>query len=88
MGTLRMDDLVYSNPDLLPSDLRGGQHHCGTTRIGVNRKEGVVDRDLRVFGCDNLYLLGSSVFPTNGWVNPTFTIIALAIRLSEHLRGK
>jgi len=69
----------------LPADLRGGQHHSGTTRMSDSSRTGVVDRDLKVFGIDNLHVLGSSVFPTNGWVNPTFTIIALAFRLADYL---
>jgi choline dehydrogenase-like flavoprotein len=49
---------------------------------------GVVDRDCRVFGLDNLYIAGSSVFPTVGVANPTFTIVALTLRLAEHLAAK
>lgn len=47
---------------------------------------GVVDRQCRVHGVDNLYVVGSSVFPTGGWAFPTFTIVALSMRLAEHLR--
>jgi hypothetical protein len=62
-----------------------GTHQLGTTRMGENRVEGVVDRDLRAFDVANLYIVGSSVFPTSGQANPTFTAIAFAIRLAEHL---
>ena len=86
LGTLRFDSQLVEKPELLPIDLRGGQHHCGTTRMGETRDTGVVNENLRLFDCVNLYVLGSSVFPTNGWVNPTFTIIALALRLADHLR--
>jgi choline dehydrogenase-like flavoprotein len=49
--------------------------------------KGVVDADLRVHGMDNLYVAGSSVFTTSGNGNPTLTIIALTLRLADHLRG-
>jgi len=51
-------------------------------------RKGVVDRDCRVHGVSNLYVAGSSVFPTAGSTNPTLTIIALAIRLADHLRAQ
>jgi choline dehydrogenase-like flavoprotein len=49
---------------------------------------GVVDENCRVFGVDNLYMAGCSVFPTGGHANPTLTIVALAIRLADHLRER
>jgi choline dehydrogenase-like flavoprotein len=60
-------------------------HHAGTTRMSDGPDEGVVDRDCRVHGVDNLYVAGASVFPTAGYANPTLTIVALAIRLADHL---
>ncbi|MFC0406644.1 GMC oxidoreductase [Roseomonas elaeocarpi] len=65
--------------------LQGGHHHIGTTRMGDNPRTAVVDADCRVFGKENLYVAGSSVFPTSGWANPTLTIVALALRLADHL---
>jgi choline dehydrogenase-like flavoprotein len=62
-------------------------HHLGTTRMSVSPKSGVVDRDCRVHGIDNLYVAGSSVFPTGGHANPTLTLVALALRLADRLRG-
>ncbi len=62
-------------------------HHMGTTRMHDQPSEGVVDADLRVHGTENLYVAGSSVFPTGGFANPTLTAIALAVRLAEHLAG-
>jgi choline dehydrogenase-like flavoprotein len=61
-------------------------HHMGTTRMSRDPRTGVVDRDCRVHGLANLYLAGSSVFPTAGHANPTPTIIALALRLADRLR--
>jgi choline dehydrogenase-like flavoprotein len=60
-------------------------HHAGTTRMALDRRDGVVDPNGRVFGVDNLYLTGASVFPSAGFANPTLTIVALARRLGRHL---
>lgn len=64
-----------------------GCHHMGTTRMSVNPKHGVVDADCKVHGLANLYVAGSSVFTTGGAVNPTLTVVALALRLSDHLKS-
>jgi choline dehydrogenase-like flavoprotein len=53
--------------------------------MGVSANGGVVDGNCRVFGHDNLYVAGSSVFRTGGQANPTFTIVQLALRLGDHL---
>jgi len=60
-------------------------HHCGTTRMSDDPRTGVVDRHCRVHGVGDLYVAGSSVFPTNGYANPTLTILAMAHRLADHL---
>ena len=62
------------------------RHHMGTTRMSIEPGEGVVDAECRVHGLDNLYIAGSSVFPTSGNANPTLTIIALAMRMADHLK--
>ncbi len=62
-------------------------HHMGTTRMGTDPATSVVDPSCRVHGVDNLYMAGASVFPTSGCANPTFTIVALSIRLARHLRA-
>jgi choline dehydrogenase-like flavoprotein len=64
----------------------GGPHHMGTTRMSLNPRQGVVDAQCRVHSVDNLYIAGSSVFVTSGYVNPTFTIVALALRLAATIR--
>lgn len=66
----------------------GGYHHMGTTRMSDDPRQGVVDRECRVHGYENLFVAGSSVFPTSGWANPTLTIIALSVRLADHLRAR
>ncbi|MBK7644879.1 MAG: GMC family oxidoreductase [Planctomycetes bacterium] len=63
-------------------------HHMGTTRMGTDPANSVVDPDGRVHSLENLYIAGASVFPTSGSANPTYTIVALSIRLAEHLRGE
>ena len=73
------------DPGLRP-ELAGTAHHLGTTRMSGRPEDGVVDRDCRVHGMENLHVAGSSVFPTGGWAFPTFTIAALALRLADRLR--
>lgn len=63
-------------------------HQMGTTRMASRPTEGVVDRDCRVFGTENLYVASSAVFPTGPSYSPTFTILALARRLGQHLLQK
>ncbi|MBH0113605.1 GMC family oxidoreductase [Novosphingobium sp. YJ-S2-02] len=75
------DPLVSAHPI-------GGYHHMGTTRMAATPSQGVVDAQCRVHGVDNLYVAGSSVFPTSGWANPTFTIVALALRLADQIAGE
>ena len=64
-----------------------GNHHMGTTRAHADPKKGVVDANLQVHGVANLFVAGSSVYPTYGAVNPTINLIALALRLVDHLKG-
>ena len=73
-----VDPLISNHPV-------GGFHHMGTTRMAASPREGVVDADCRVHGVANLWVAGSSVFPTGGWANPTLTIVALALRLADRL---
>lgn len=63
-----------------------GSHHMGTTRMQDDPKQGVVTKDCRVHGVANLFIAGCSVFPTGGSANPTLTIVALAIRLADHIK--
>jgi choline dehydrogenase-like flavoprotein len=60
-------------------------HHLGTTRMGEDPRSSVVNPNLRLHQVENVYLAGGSVFPTSGCSNPTFTMVALSIRLAEHL---
>lgn len=64
----------------------GVGHHMGTTRMGKDIRYSVVDKNLLFHKLKNLYCAGSSVFPTGGFINPTLTIVALSLRLSNHLK--
>ena len=66
----------------------GIYHHMGTTRMHRDERRGVVDQDCRVHGISNLFLAGGSVLPTGGYANPSLTIVALAIRLADHLKSE
>ncbi len=67
-------------------DAASAWHQLGTTRMSVAPSDGVVDPDCRLHGTKNLYVAGGSVMPTGGRANPTLTIVALAIRLADHLK--
>jgi choline dehydrogenase-like flavoprotein len=69
-----------------PMRISGGWHHMGTTRMHVDPKKGVVDENSRIHGMSNLYVAGPSVFPTGGYANPSLTIVALAVRLADHIK--
>jgi choline dehydrogenase-like flavoprotein len=82
---LEEEDMPWEMDPLISNHPIGGYHHMGTTRMAASERDGVVDADGRVHGIANLYVAGSSVFPTGGWANPTLTILALALRLGDHL---
>jgi choline dehydrogenase-like flavoprotein len=79
-------ELVGAPEELENTPWVDAYHYLGTTRMGTDPESSVVNPDLRVHSVDNLYVAGGSVFPTSGCANPTMTIVALSIRLAEHLR--
>jgi choline dehydrogenase-like flavoprotein len=86
----KIGQLEYFESDLEAAARRSvpvGGHHIGTARMSVDPKAGIVDPSCRMHTVPNVYLAGSSVFPTCGQANPTLTIVALAIRLSDHLKA-
>ena len=87
-GRLRMETWLQEGAPDPRDDLLGGWHHMGGTRMSARPGDGVVDSDLKVWGQDNLYLAGSSVFPAGGQANPTFTIVQLSLRLADHLEQR
>ena len=74
---------VRLNNDRIYKDAWGQGHTLGTTRMGASRDNSVVDANCRVHGYDNLFVGGSSVFPSGGYANPTLTIVALALRMAD-----
>lgn len=83
LGWVRIDAAGIGEND---SSLFYGFHHMGTTRMSDDPSTGVVDPSCRVHGVDNLWIAGSSVFPSVGFANPTLTIVALALRIADDLR--
>jgi choline dehydrogenase-like flavoprotein len=77
-------------PDLVETEITRygayGGHHIGTARMGSDPRSSVVDANCRLHAVHNLYIAGSAVFPTSSQANPTLTIVALALRLADHLR--
>lgn len=86
LGKIKPDSWLTEPGDGWQPHMIDCAHHIGTTRMASTEREGVVDPDGQVFNVGRLYIAGSSVFPTSGYANPTLTIVALAIRLAEHLK--
>ena len=88
LGRVRMLD--WGNDGRMPPRRLIGihKHHMGGTRMSASPETGVVDANCKVWGCDNLYMGGSSVFATGGYANPTYTIVQLALRLADHLETR
>lgn len=66
----------------------GDEHNIGTTRMHRDPRFGVVNENCRVHSVANLYVAGSSIFPTSGAFNPTLTIVALSLRLADHIKER
>jgi choline dehydrogenase-like flavoprotein len=87
LGRLRLSEFLRDeNDDTFPDTTNGGWHHMGTTRMHNDPKKGVVNADCRVHGVGNLYVAGAACFSTAGAPNPTLTLTALSLRLSDHLK--
>jgi len=80
---VKLPDFVLNEEADIP--YYGHAHHLGTTRMSETEEHGVVDSNCKVFGNDNLYVAGSSIFPRGGANNPTMPLIQFALRLSDHL---
>jgi choline dehydrogenase-like flavoprotein len=80
-GGWAFDPLISSHPI-------GGYHHMGTTRMGADPASSVTDADGRVHGISNLWVAGSSLFPTGSWANPTLTIVALGLRTAARISAE
>jgi choline dehydrogenase-like flavoprotein len=82
-----LGQMQFEWEDDRPIAIPSSHHHLGTTRMHESAKEGVVDANCKVHGLSNLFVAGSSVFATGGYANPTLTLIALAVRLADHLKA-
>lgn len=78
------EDLLSGSADFL-ARCDDSNHHMGGMRMSASPANGVVDPNLRLHGLNNAYVCSSAVFPTSGFSNPTHTLLALAVRLGEHL---
>lgn len=88
VGRIKLDEWVLKDDAHFPEVAAiASNHHMGGTRMADSESEGVVDRDCRVFRTENLFVAGSSVFPSGGHANPTFTIVQLALRLADRLNA-
>ena len=79
---LQLDD------DTKPLTFGGSGHIMGTTRMGDDKANSVVDKQCRAHDHQNLFILGSSVFPTSSTANPTSTIAALSLRAVDTIRAQ
>ena len=88
IGRIKIKPWVLGEEDPPINDALAGYHHLGGTRMASTPDNGVVDADCRVFGQSNLFVAGSSVFPSGGFANPTLTIVQLALRLSHAIESR
>lgn len=89
IGTLDLSYLPDSDDPAGWEDvIHDSYHHMGATRMSESAESGVVDSDCRVHGLSNLFVASSSTFPTGGFSNPTLTILALSLRLADHLKTR
>ncbi|MFC7610872.1 GMC family oxidoreductase [Teichococcus aestuarii] len=84
-ATLTFDDATIE--DEVRASTPVGGHHIGTARMAESPRDGVVDAHCAVHGVPNLYVASAAVFPTSSHANPTLTIVALALRLADHLKA-
>jgi choline dehydrogenase-like flavoprotein len=87
LGVGRVQVDFENETDPWPGGVDSSAHFMGTTRMHTDPKRGVVDENCRVHGIANLYVAGGSVFPTAGATMVTMNIVALAVRLADHLIG-
>ena len=86
LGRIAIKDSIYNLEEF--ENLGAGCHHMGGTRMGIEKFNSVVNKDLKVHNINNLYINGSSSFVTGGYTNPTFTIVQLAVRLAEKIKER
>ena len=87
LGRLHLGRVRFDFDDASTLPFNPDDHHMGTTRMHDDPTQGVVDTNSRVHHLNNLYVTGGSVFPSGGFANPTITMVAMALRLADHLRS-
>ena len=85
LGRVRLDDWVYKKGEYPLDGELAGYHHMGGTRMSHSGKFGVVDANCKIFGSDNIFVAGSSLYTTAGYNNPTLALLQLSLRLADHL---
>jgi choline dehydrogenase-like flavoprotein len=89
LGRVKLKEFLRDENDhSWPEGTNGGWHHMGTTRMSSDPKKGVVNANCQVYGISNLYVAGSGCYPTSGAPNPTLTIVALSLRLSDYVKSR
>ena len=88
MARLRVEEALEKGDQAFLDTLRDNYHQVGGARMGFSEDDGVVDKNLKVFGTDNLYVVGASMFRTSGNANTTFTALTFVTRLVEQITGK
>lgn len=88
-GEMEIGRLELDTKENMPfRDVVTAWHQLGTMRMATSPTAGVTDQNCKVYGAGELYVAGGATFPTGGRANPTLTIVALAIRLGDHLKGR
>jgi choline dehydrogenase-like flavoprotein len=89
LGRVKLSEFLRDETDSSwPEGTSGGWHHMGTTRRSDDPKQGVVTANCQVHGIQNLCIAGSGCFATSGGANPTLTLVALSLRLSDYVKDK
>ena len=88
LGRIKIYPFVESGSNYPTDHNLVSSHHIGGTRMSNNLSTGVVDQNCKVFGQSNLFVIGSSIFPTGGYTNPTLPIVQFSLRLSEYLKNR
>jgi len=86
LGRVVLDDWILNDDSSWRNHVGDVYHQCGTTRMGISDRTGVVGPDCSVHGVANLFVAGAAVFPTSSFSNPTMTAIALSIRLCDTIK--
>lgn len=87
LGLGRVSIAEWITKGVWPPRFDVGPHHMGTTRMSASPQDGVVNENAGVHGVNNLYMAGSSIFPTSGHANPTLTLLATSLRLADHIQS-